>query len=298
MTASPRSRIYLMLLLVMLLWAGNALVGRAMRGEIPPLTLAFLRWTGAALLLLPFSLRGMIAEWPATRRHWPMLILLGVLGVGCFNALLYSGLRTSSATNALLIQAAIPALVLGSNFLFFRTRALPAQIIGVLLAAAGAILIIFRADIHALATLSLGRGDALILLGVICWAIYTSLLRKRPPLSGTTFLTLSFLIGVIVTAPLAAGEWHDHPLRWTPAVIASVAYVAIFPSIIAYFLYNHAVAQIGAAQAGQFISLQPLLGAFLAALLLGEALHSYHFAGMALILLGIVASSRANRPAQ
>ena len=298
MTAAPRSRIYLMLLLVMLLWAGNALVGRAMRNDIPPLTLAFLRWTGAALLLLPFSLRNIAAEWPAIRRHWPMLILLSILGVGCFNALFYSGLRTSSATNALLIQATIPALVLACNFLFFRARALPAQIIGVLLAAMGAILIIFRADIRALATLSLGRGDALILLGVICWAIYTSLLRKRPPLSGTTFLTLSFLIGVAVTAPLAAGEWHDHTLRWTPAVIASVAYVAIFPSIIAYFLYNHAVAKIGGAEAGQLISLQPLLGAFLAALLLGEALHSYHFTGMALILLGIVASSRGGRPAQ
>lgn len=298
MTASPRSRIYLMLLLVMLLWAGNALIARAIRADIPPFTLAFLRWLGAALLLLPFSARGILTEWPVVRRHWPMLILLAIFGVGCFNALLYSGLRSSSATNALLIQAAIPALVLGCNFLFFRTRALPLQIVGVLVAALGAMLIIFRADLRALATLSFGQGDALILLGVLCWSIYTSLLRKRPPLTATTFLTLSFLVGVLIMAPLAASEWPLHPVRWTPAVAGGIVYVAIFPSIIAYFLYNHAVAQIGAAQAGQVISLQPLLGALFAALLLGEPLHSYHFAGMALILLGIAAASRSNHTAQ
>ena len=298
MTATPRARIYLMLFLVMLLWAGNALVARAIRADVPPFTLAFLRWTGASLLLLPFAARGIVAEWPLVRRHWPMLLLLSILGVGCFNAFFYSGLRTSSATNALLIQAAVPALVLGCNFLVFRTRALPTQIIGVLAAALGAILIIFRADINALAALRFGHGDALILLGVLCWSIYTSLLRKRPPLTATTFLTLSFMVGVTVMAPLAASEWADHAVRWTPAAIAGIAYVAIFPSIIAYFLYNHAVAQVGAAQAGQAISLQPLLGAFLAALLLGETLHGYHFAGMALILLGIAAAARRARTAE
>ncbi|WP_030541518.1 DMT family transporter [Sphingobium sp. DC-2] len=298
MTASPRVRIHLMLLLVMLLWAGNALVARAVRADVPPFTLAFLRWSGAALLLLPFAARGIAAEWPLVRRHWPMLLLLSIFGVGCFNALLYSGLRTSSATNAMLIQAAIPALVLGCNYLFFRTRALPSQIIGVLAAALGALLIIFRADIHALAALHFGTGDALILLGVICWSVYTSLLRKRPPLTAPTFLWLSFATGVVMMAPLAASEWADHPVRWTPGAAAGIAYVAIFPSIIAYFLYNHAVAQAGAAQAGQAISLQPLLGAFLAALLLGETLHGYHFAGMALILLGIAVAARNARAAE
>ncbi len=298
MTATPRYRIYLMLLLVMLLWAGNALIARAVRTDIAPFTLAFLRWTGATLLLLPFSVRGIVAEWPVVRRHWPMLLLLGIFGVGSFNALLYSGLHTSSATNALLIQAAIPALVLGCNFLFFRTRALPAQIIGVVVAALGAMLIIFRADLRALTTLSLGGGDALILLGVLCWSIYTTLLRRRPPITATTFLTLSFMIGVLTMAPLAASEWAEHPVRWTPTVTAGIAYIAIFPSIIAYFLYNHAVAKIGAVQAGQVISLQPLFGAFLAALLLGEALHGYHFAGMALILLGIALASRSNLAAE
>lgn len=293
MTATPRVRVYLMLFLVMLLWAGNALVARAVRADVPPFTLAFLRWTGASLLLLPFAARGIAAEWPLVRRHWPMLLLLGILGVGCFNSFLYSGLRTSSATNALLIQAAVPALVLGCNFLFFHARALPTQIVGVLAAALGAILIIFRADIHALAALRFGKGDALILIGVTCWSIYTSLLRKRPPLTATTFLTLTFMVGVIVMAPLAASEWAAHPVNWTPAAMAGIAYVAVFPSIIAYFLYNHAVAQVGAAQAAQAISLQPLLGAFLAALLLGETLHGYHFAGMALVLLGIAAASRS-----
>lgn len=298
MTTSSRPRVYLMLLLVMLLWAGNALVARAIRGDIPPFTLAFLRWTGAALLLLPFAWRGIIAEWPTVRRHWPMVLLLGGLGVGCFNAFLYSGLRTSSATNALLIQAAIPALVLACDFLFFRTRAATMQIVGVLVSASGALLIIFRADMTAFFALQFGTGDALIFLGVIAWALYTALLRLRPPLTAPTFLTLTFAIGVVAMAPLAAMEWRDHAVHWTPAVLGGIAYVAIFPSILAYFLYNHAVAQIGAAPAGQVISLQPLFGALLAALLLHEPLHDYHVAGMALVLLGIVAAARSRPSAR
>lgn len=296
MPSSPRLTTHMLLLLVMLLWSGNALVARAIHADIPPFTLAFLRWVGAALLLAPFAWRGIRAEWPIIRRHWPMLLLLATLGIGCFNALLYSGLRTSTAANALLLQATVPAMVLGFDFLFFRSRVRPAQVTGVLIAAFGALLIVVHADIATLLTLHFGQGDLLIMLGVAAWSIYTALLRLRPPTSATVFLTLGFVIGVVIMAPFAAIEQASRPIHWTPAVVSGIAYVAIFPSIIAYFLYNRAVAQIGAAQTGQVLSVQPLLGALLAALLLGEPLHAYHLAGMALILLGLVVAARRQAP--
>ena len=283
----PRSRVYAMLLLVLLFWAGNSIVGRAVRDDIPPFSLALFRWTGALVLLLPFAWRRIIGDWPVIKARWPMILLLGACGIGAFNALLYSGLRETTATNALLIQAAIPMLVLVFDFAFFRERASPAQMVGVALAAIGALTIVFEADPAKLAKLHFGHGDLLILGAVVAWALYTALLRRRPAIDPLAFLALTFVIGVAAMLPGALAEWQHTAIRPTPAVIGGVAYVAVLPSLAAYLMYNRAVAEIGAAEAGQFISLQPLIGAVLAAGLLGEALHSYHLAGMALILLGI-----------
>lgn len=285
----PRPRVYALLMIVLLLWAGNSIVGRAVHEDIGPFSLAFLRWAGASAILLPFALGRVRADWRAVRRHWPRILLLGALGVGAFNAFLYSGLRHTAATNALLIQAAIPMLVLVFDFVFFRSRASLLQIGGVAIAAVGATMIVVQAQPARLLALDFGEGDLLILAAVVCWSLYTALLRLRPPIAPLSFLTLTFLVGVAAMAPLALTEWQSFPIRPTPAAIGGVAYVAVLPSIVAYMLFNRAVAEIGSADAGQVISLQPLFGALIAATLLGEALHPYHLAGMALILVGIAA---------
>lgn len=282
-----RGRVYAMLMLVMLLWAGNSIVGRAVRDDIGPFTLAFVRWTGAFILLAPFAWRKVLADRAVIARHWPVILLLGALGVGAFNALLYSGLRHTTATNALLIQAAIPTLVLAFDFLIFRSRPRRAQVLGVTIAAAGVGVIVFEADPAHLLALRFGRGDLLVLGAVVVWSLYTALLRIRPAIQPLSFLALTFLIGAAAMLPLAAAELRSFPVDLTPTVAGGLAYVAVLPSIVAYLLFNRAVAEIGAADAGQAISVQPLFGALLAAGLLGEALHAYHLAGMALILLGV-----------
>lgn len=287
MPALPRRRVYAMLVIVMLLWAGNSIVGRAVRDDIPPFSLALFRWSGALLLLLPFAWRPIRAGWPVIRARWPIILLLGACGVGAFNALLYSGLRETTATNALLIQAAIPTLVLAFDFALFRSRPSPAQVIGVAIAAAGVAIIVSEADPAALVALRFGRGDLMILAAVVAWGLYTALLRLRPPIHPLAFLALTFMVGVAAMLPGAVAEWQHFTIRPTPMTIGGIAYVAVLPSLVAYLLFNRAVAEIGAADTGQVISLQPLMGALLAAALLGEALHTYHLAGMALILLGI-----------
>ncbi|MCW1430503.1 DMT family transporter [Novosphingobium sp. JCM 18896] len=283
----PRSRVYAMLLIVLLLWAGNSIVGRAIREDIPPLTLALFRWSGGVLLLLPFAWHHIRAERAVIKANWPMILLLGAAGIGAFNGLLYSGLRETTASNALLIQAAIPALVFLFDFLLFRSIPRPAQLVGVALAAVGVATIIFEADPALLLALQFGRGDLLVLIAVTAWGFYTSMLRRRPPIHPLAFLALTFMIGVAAMLPGALLEWQHETIKWSPAVIGAIVYVAAFPSLIGYQMFNRAVAEIGAADTGQVISLQPLIGAALAALLLGEALHAYHLAGMVLILLGI-----------
>jgi drug/metabolite transporter (DMT)-like permease len=287
----PQTAAYAMLALVMLLWAGNTIVARAVRGDIPPLTLALLRWTGALLVVSPFALRHVIAERREIARGWARILLLGLLGVAAFNAFLYSGLRYTTASNGMLLQAAIPALVLVVDLAIFRIRPAAASLAGVLLSTLGVLVIVFRGDASALAQVAFNRGDALILCGVLSWSFYTSLLKLRPQLHPLSFLWVTFAIGALTMLPFAATEWREVvAIRWRAETIAAVAYVAVFPSVIAYALFNAAVASVGAAKSGQAITLMPLFGGFLAAATLGEPLHGYHLAGMGLILAGIGAT--------
>lgn len=290
--APSSTRAFLLLGLVMLFWAGNSITGRAVRDDIPPFTLAFGRWLIAAAVLLPFAARTAWQERAAALAGWRWILGLGFLGIVCFNAFIYSGLHHTTAANALLLQASIPALVLVLDRLLFGERAGRLHTLGVIASTVGVVAIVFRGDVSALATLRLGPGDALILCGVVVWALYTVLLRRRPAISATTFLLLVFIVGALAMAPLAAWEAsRGLAVAWSPAVLAAFAYVGIFPSVLAYFIYNAVTAQLGPARSGQAITLMPLFGALLSALLLGEKLQGYHAFGMALILAGIVLSA-------
>jgi len=289
-----------MLVLVMLLWSGNSVVARAIHEEVPPFTLAFWRWTGASLIAVPLAWRYLRRDWPEARKHWRMILLLGVIGVGSFNAFMYSGLQYTTAANSLLVQAASPALVLLFDFIAFRNRPRVAQIVGVIVAAAGVGAIIFKGSFSALFSMEFNRGDGLVMCAVMLWSLYTVLLRLRPAIHGFSFLALTIVIGALCMAPLSFFELRHESVTITPGVIAGVAYVIFLPSLVAYFLFNTAVDQIGAGDAGQVINLQPLFGALLAALLLSEPIHGYHMAGMALILAGIaipLVRRRINFPA-
>lgn len=287
MQTGSRRVVYLMLALVMLLWSGNSIVARAIHEDVPPFTLAFIRWAGASLIALPIAWRRIMADRDMIRRHWPVILMLGMVGVGSFNAFMYTGLQYTTAANSLLVQAAIPALVLLLDFLLFRTRPRLAQIAGCIIAAAGVGIIIFHADPAAMAALDFNHGDALVLCAVLLWAFYTVLLRMRPAIDGMSFLAITITIGALAMAPLAIFELQTRVVHVTPGALAGIAYVTLFPSLIAYFMFNKAVAEIGAGDAGQVINLQPLFGALLASLILGEPFHAYHVAGMVLILVGI-----------
>jgi drug/metabolite transporter (DMT)-like permease len=294
-----QARAFALLGLVMLLWAGNSIVGRAVRDDVGPFTLAFVRWTGASLVLLPFALRPLARDWAAIRRGWWPILLLGLLGVAAFNALLYSGLKHTTATNALLLQAAVPPAVILFDRLFFGVRATPWQAAGVLASVLGVMMIVFEGDPTAALRLHFGRGDALVLISVLVWALYTVFLRLRPDISLVSFIATTFFIGVLAMAPLAAWEWRaGQPLVWSPQLGGAFLYVALLPSLLSYFIYNHATAIVGPARAGQSITLMPLFGALLAAGLLGERLHAFHFAGMVLILAGIIVAALAPRQAR
>jgi drug/metabolite transporter (DMT)-like permease len=295
-SGNPQWRAFAMLGVVMLFWAGNSIVGRAVRDDIPPFTLAFVRWTCASLVLLPFAARSVWRDRAAILASWKMVVVLGVLGVGTFNTLVYAGLRFTTATNALLVQASIPPMVIALDFLIFRVRSKSLQALGVALSILGIAAVVFKGDPSAALRFHFGLGDVLVLAACFAWALYTVFLKLRPKIAPESFVAVTFWVGIACTAPLAAWEWHaGEQVRWSLGVLGAFAYVSLFPSLISYFIYNWATHEVGPASAGQAITLMPLFGALLSAAILGEVLYPYHWFGMGLISAGIVLSALALR---
>lgn len=293
LAAALWSRAYLLLAMTALFWAGNSIVGRAARDLVPPVALSFWRWSLALLLLLPLAWPHLKRDWPTLRRHWPVMLALGMMGIGAFNTLLYTGLQDTTAINAMLIQAGQPPLILLVGVLAMKDRTHAAQIAGMLVSLAGVLVVIARGDLANLLALRLNGGDAIIAVAVVIWACYSVLLRRRPPVHPLSFLAASMIVGLIVIAPFYAAELSSGRAivpGWRSA--ASIAYVSVFPSFLAYLFFNRGVELIGSTATGHFMNMMPLMGAGLAMLFLGERLHLFHIAGLALVVGGLIIAAR------
>ena len=303
MAFSPR--LALLMTLPPLLWAGNAVVGRLVVGSVPPLTLNALRWALAALILLPLGWR--VFERPhEIVQRWRHLLLLGVLGVGTYNAMQYLALVTSTPINVTLIAASMPAWMLAIGAVCYGQRPARRELVGAALSLAGVLSVIARGDVATLARVQLVPGDLYMLVATIAWSLYSWLLARppasmrapqRPAWDWAEFLFVQALFGLLVAGAAAAGEaaLGPAPMRWSAPLLAALVYVALGPSIIAYRCWGLGVAAGGPALAAMFGNLTPLFAALLSAALLGESPRGYHAAAFALIVAGIVAST-SKRP--
>ena len=288
-----RSHPYLLLTLAVFFWAGNFIFGRAFHAEIPPVALAFWRWSCAALLVTGPSLRHLRRDRGALLAAWRPVLILSALGIGAFNTLVYSGLQYTQAINALLIQSLMPVLIVLFSWLLFREQLRPLQSAGILVSLWGAVTIIARGEPAVLASLQFNRGDLLVGAAVLCYAGYSVLLRTRPAVHPLSFITVTFWLGTLLILPLYLWESMTvRPLQLQPVTLLVIGYVAIFPSILSYLCYNRGVGEIGANRAGLFIHLLPVFGSIMAIVFLGEQLFWHHVVGIALIAVGIALAVR------
>jgi drug/metabolite transporter (DMT)-like permease len=283
----------LLLTLVTIFWAGNFVLGRAIVGMIPPVTLACLRWTLATLIFLPFAWPYLKRDAAIIRKSWPMLLFLGVIGAGCYNTLSYLGLVSTEALNGLVLSAAGPMFIALTAWGLFGDRLQPAQLAGLAAGFFGVLVIIAKGDLSSLAGFRFNPGDLLLIAGMITWSIYTAFLRKRPHMSWQSFNISTYAVAAVANVPLALIERGlGHSMTANAATAAAIAYVAIFPSLLAYIFYNRGVELLGPARAGLYMFLIPVFGALFAVLFLGERLHLYHALGFAFIIGGVVIGSR------
>lgn len=299
--ASRQGLAFLGLLVAVLCWSGNALVARAFYDDIPPLGLSFWRWVLATSLLLPFVARGIWAHRATLRAAGWRLPVVAALGIASYNSLLYTAAQSTEAINLTLVNTCLPlATFIGAGFLLGEWPSRRAWY-GMAVAACGLLYLISRGDWATLAGLAFQRGDLIMLLAVLAWALYTLLLRRwagyltLPPL---VLLGTLMLLGVPLILPFYLLEL-SHVGGFEPSAgnLATIAYTAVFASLVAYLGWNHGVKIVGAGRAAMAMYLMPVFTALLGWLLLGEALQTFHWIGGALIFGGLLLATRpALRP--
>ncbi|WP_439576161.1 DMT family transporter [Phreatobacter sp.] len=293
-TSAEARRAYLLLLVMPLFFSSNLVIARGMGDAVPPFTLALLRWAVAAAILLPFTGRSLVEHRAAIVASGPRILLLGFLGMWICGAGVYWALGLTTATNATLIYTTSPVLILILEALALG-KALPlARLAGVILAMAGVMVIVLRGEPAALLALDLNLGDLGIAAAALAWAVY-SLVLKNHRLAAIPTLTLFAAIslaGVATLLPFALvelamiGGWPRSLSTWI-----GMLGLALFSAVGAFSLYQYGVKVVGPAITSCFLYLLPVYGVGMAVIFLGEAFRTYHLAGMALVLVGLIAAT-------
>lgn len=277
------------------MWAVNYLVARWAPGVIGPHALALGRWVIAAAVLGAFCARELRDKRAAIRAEWPRFLVLGALGMWVCGAFVYIGGHWTTAINIGLLYAASPVLIALASALWLHERLGPAQLAGVVLALAGMLHILLRGDWAALLQLRFNAGDIWVAVAVLCWTVYSLLLRAWPSRFGPLArLTLIALGGIVVLVPFTLWEaiaWWPTELSWRS--LALVVAAALLPGAGAYGAYSIMQRELGAARVGMVLYLGPLYSAVLAWAVLGERIEGFHLVGAGLILPGIWLSTRS-----
>ncbi len=284
---------YLLLSLTSLFWAGNTVLGRFIAGHVPPITLAFIRWSGAFAILLPFALRHLIRDWPTIRKHAALMTLLALTGFSVYNTMAYYGLQYTTAINGLLLQSIGPLFVALWSFVLFRDRLTLRQAGGICVSLSGVVVIVCHGSLGILLDVAFNRGDLMFVVALLIYAFYAAMLRTRPLMHPLSFLAFGMGGGALMLIPAVALEIACGKTMVLDAEsVASFAFICIFPSLLGYLFLNRGIELIGANRAAPFIHLVPVFGSVLAIVLLGERFELYHAVGYAMVFAGITIATR------
>jgi len=286
-----------MLILTPMFWAGHSVVGRIIANDVPTFSIVFARWVGAFTILMLFVGPKVWAERWLLVKHWRYVLLTSLFGPTLFPCFLYIGLQTTTVTNTSIIQTSVPGLVPFIAWILLRERVAVQQIIGIVLSSLGVALIISQGNLLAIAEVDFVPGDLVILTGFISWAIYTVMVRLKPmQMHANTLLAASMAVAGLATMPLCiweASQGQTIPL--TEDIMWAFGYILIFPTLLAYYFYNHAISVVGPTKAGLASHLAPPFAICLGVIFLNEPLELFHAISFAAIICGVVLVIRGGR---
>lgn len=294
--AKGRAGIYLLMLLAPLFWGGAFGSTKHVLTELPPLTIAAVRFLCAGVLMMLWAIWRGEWQWPVVRDSWLGLLGLGIVGIFGYNALFNIGMQYTSAINGALVIVANPVTTSLVAVLFLGEHWSLRQGVGAALSFLGVLIVITRGDLSTLFSLSLNKGDLILLAAVLTWTSYASLgkivMRRISPTLATA---VSMLAGglLLLLSSLPERGWEKLP-GISLQVAAELAYLAIFASFIAFLVFNIGVREIGAGKASAYINLMPVAAVMIAALLYGEVVTRAHIIGMAFVMTGVLLTTRGS----
>ncbi len=285
----------LLLILATILWGGNFVIGRAVTGEIPPFTLAFLRWCLAFVVFFPIAFKQVKRDWTKFKEHWKIVLTLALTGVAAFNTLVYIGVYSTTSINASLMNSTTPIFIYILSFIFLKERLSKYQIIGTAISILGVIFILSGGSLESLHQFTFNKGDLIVIIAVFCWSIYSLLVKQYADrLPGFSTFLVSIAIGALMLLPFTIYEQFtlESPILWSAKTISAVFYVGILASIVAFLSWNHGVIQIGANRASIYLNFIPVFSAFFATIFLGEQLQLAQVIGGLAVIGGVLLTNR------
>ncbi len=288
---------YLLLVLTTLFWSGNFVASRTITADFGAIALAYVRWGLATIILTPFAIKYVKADWQIIKKHWLILLLIATSGITIFNTFIYIGLRDTTAINALLIQSLGPLIVFVWSFVLFREHIKFKQLLAICISLFGVAYIVFKGQISNIMNLNFNMGDILIILAIIFYSLYSALLKKMPKIHWLSFLYITFLMGEFMLTPFFIWDLvaNGNHMFFNGKSLSVLAYVAIFPAILAYIFFNRAVSLVGANIAASFFHLIPVFGTIMAIIFLNETLQYFHMVGFSMVVLGIYIGTSAKK---
>jgi drug/metabolite transporter (DMT)-like permease len=286
---------YTLLVLASLCWSGNFIVGKfATLFEIPPLTLNTFRWISVWLILIPFTFKEIYKNLAYIKKNLLAIAFMGVITISTFNSVVYFALNYTQVINAVLVLAIIPAVTIVLSALMKVEKSNIFQIFGLILSIIGVGSIISNGDVQRIVSLSFNNGDLWMLVCVLSWALYSTLLKKNKfKLSQFSLIQIMVSVGVIFLIPQYFYEQSiGLELNFNKAFFLILFYVVVFPAIVAYYCWQKGIEIIGPNRATMFIQLMPLFSAVMAIIIFKEKFELYHFVGATFIVSGIYLSNK------
>ena len=288
-------------LLTVVIWSGNYVIAKGIAKQLPPVSLAFFRWSLASVCILPFAFKKILAQKEVFLQNKNYIFWTALTGVSIFNTFIYLGGHYTSAINLALIgTTSAPVFATFMAAIFLKESISTYRITGMLICITGILFLLSRGSLRQLANFHFGKGDVLVLISAFTFAIYNTLVRKKPAgIAPIAFLAVIFTLGSLCLLPFYIFEtMHSPAVQWTPNMLYIILYLGIGNSIIAFFCWNASIERLGAAGTALFGNLIPVFSTIEAVLFLGETFSRIHLVSGLLVIGGLVIANITRKTAK
>ena len=295
MKKQPNFLAYIFLLLTVTFWAGNFVVGKfASLYEVPPFSLNFYRWFFAWLILAPFTIPEIIKKKDYIISNYKLFIVLGVTSITIFNSIVYYSLNFTQVISGVLMISTIPVMIMFFSSILKIEKTNIFQVIGVILSFLGVIIIITKANFEILKNLNFNKGDITMVIAMLSWALYSTLLKKQKyEISQLSLLQVVMSFGLIFLIPIYFIEYQlGFRITLEKPFILILSYVVLLPGLASFILWIKGISIIGANRSGVFLHLMPIMSAIMAMIIFNEKFMFYHMLGACFIITGILLSNK------